>query len=182
MTRMTRDTVGKNMMLLRRTLIGCFLLALLLPAAANAAEKASPFDEGNARISLFLGSGYAFDKTYSIFGLGAGYFVADGLELGLDAETWSGTPGITQVSPSVRFVIKTTGPINPYAGIFYRRTFIDGYRDQDTIGARAGVFFLTGGNFYFGAGAAQEFHLTCDRAVYKNCEELYPELLVAVMF
>lgn len=167
---------------LRRMLVLCFILVSLLPAAAGAAQPTSPFDEGNARISLFLGSATAFNKTYSIFGLGAGYFIADGIELGLDAETWSGTPRITQVSPQVRGVLKTDSAINPYAGLFYRRTFIDGYRDLDTMGARAGAFLLTGGNFYFGAGVAQEIHLDCDRTVYKYCAELYPELLFAVVF
>ncbi len=168
--------------ILPAAIAAAFAAALLvLPPSAKAAE--SPFIAGSARFSLAFGGATAFDRNYSIFGIGGGYFIADGIEIGFDAETWSGnSPHITQLSPQVRAVFHRAGAVNPYAGIFYRRTYIEGYRDLDTAGLRAGIFFVTGSNFYFGAGLVQEEHLNCDRTVYTHCSETYPELGIAVVF
>jgi hypothetical protein len=169
----------------RGTLIFAFLMFTMLPAAANAESGASttPFTAGNARLSLGFGGATAFNRNYSIFAVGGGYFIADGIEIGLDAEQWSGnSPRIEQVSPQARMVLNTAGSLKPYVGAFYRRTFIEGYRDHDTIGARAGVYFLAGRSAYFGAGLAEDVHLNCDRTVYASCTETYPELLFAILF
>jgi hypothetical protein len=156
------------------------LLSLFVPPA-NAASD--PFAAGSARLSVAFGGATAFDRDYSVFGLGFGYFVADGIEAGLDAETWFGnSPHIEQVSPQVRVVVNRASAIRPYIGAYYRRTHIEGYRDFDTIGGRAGAFFLAGRNAYFGAGLALDSHLNCDRTVYASCTEIYPELLFAVVF
>jgi hypothetical protein len=161
------------------------LMLLLLPVTAHAGSDSAPrpFAAGNARLSVAFGGATAFSRDYSIFGLGFGYFVADGIEAGLDAEQWFGnSPHIQQVSPQLRMVVSTEGKMKPYVGAFYRRTHIESYRDLDTVGARAGVYFLTGRNMYFGAGLAEDVHLNCDRTVYASCSETYPELLIAVIF
>jgi hypothetical protein len=162
-------------------LFAFLVLSASVPAAPGAAS--GPFGAGNMRLSLAFGGATAFDRNYSVFGLGFGYFVADGIEAGLDAETWFGnSPHIEQVSPQVRVVVNRDSPVRPYIGAFYRRTHIEGFRDFDTIGGRAGVFFLAGRNAYFGAGLALDSHLNCDRTVYSSCTEAYPELLFAVVF
>ncbi len=161
------------------------VLCLMLAQTANAASGsgACPFAAGSARLSLAFGGATAFHQNYTVFGIGSGYFVADGIEAGLEYESWSGSsPRIEPVSPQVRFVFPRPGSISPYAGVFYRRTFIEGYRGLDTAGARAGLYFLSGRNLYFGAGVAQEFHLNCDRTVYSSCAETYPELSLAIIF
>lgn len=162
------------------------LMALIMLSTMVYAEPdtpAAPFTAGNARLSIAFGGATAFNRNYSIFGIGGGYFVADGIEVGLDAEEWSGnSPRIEQVSPQARVVLRRDGTVQPYAGAFYRRTLIEGYPDHDTIGTRLGVYFLTGRNAYFGAGLAEEVHLNCDRTVYSSCSETYPELLFAVIF
>jgi hypothetical protein len=164
----------------------CLLfLSLSAPITAHAgsASASYPFTQGSARLSIFLGSGTAFNQDYTIIGLGGGYFVADGVEVGLDVETWTGnTPHIEQVSPQVRYVFNVDGLVKPYAGAFYRRTHIESYRDADSVGARAGAFFLAGKNAYFGAGLVLDNHLNCDRTVYTHCSEIYPELLFAFVF
>jgi hypothetical protein len=169
--------------------IGMLMLLLVLPIAAHAesgsvsGSASYPFTRGSARLSIFLGGGTAFNQDYTIFGLGAGYYVADGVEVGLDVETWTGnTPHIEQVSPQVRYVFDMEGSFKPYAGAFYRRTHIESYRDTDSVGARAGVFFLAGKNAYIGGGLVLDNHLNCDRTVYAHCTETYPELLVAIVF
>jgi hypothetical protein len=158
-------------------------VGLLLPVMVQAAPNSFPFQQGSARLSIHFGGATAFNQDYSIFGIGAGYYVADGVEAGLDLESWFGnSPHIEQVSPQMRFVLATAGPIKPYAGVFYRRTNIEGYRDLDTAGARGGAYFLAGGNAYLGAGLAGETHINCDRNVYSSCSEVFPELLLAIMF
>jgi hypothetical protein len=163
-----------------------FMAALVvLPSATYAASGAGsyPFAAGSARLSIAFGGATAFDRSYTIFGVGFGYYIADGVESGFDYESWSGnSPRIQQFSPQVRAVFLRDGSVSPYAGVFYRRTIIEGYRDLETAGVRVGGYFHTGRNFYFGAGAAVEDHLNCDRTVYTSCAEIYPELLFAVIF
>ena len=160
------------------------LLAVMLqPLQAQAGYASAPFSAGTARLSLFAGGATAFDRNYSIFGFGFGYYVMDGVEVGLEADTWSGnTPRIQEVSPQVRLVLNTRAAIKPYVGAYVRRTFIDGYANQDTVGWRAGGYFLTGQSAYFGVGLAQDTHLACDRTTYAACTETYPELLFAIVF
>ena len=159
------------------------VLLLLLVARSAFSAGSAPFTQGNARLSLHFGGATAFNQDYSIIGIGGGYYVADGVEMGLDAETWFGnSPRIAQISPEVRLVLNPAGSIKPYLGAFYRRTFIEHYRDSDTVGGRAGIYRLAGQRSYFGAGLALDAHLKCDRAVYTHCAEAYPELLFAVMF
>jgi hypothetical protein len=168
-----------------KLLINLSIALLIMPSAAFAASGSGsyPFSEGSARVSLSLGGATAFNHDYTIVGIGGAYFVADGLEVGLDAEAWSGnSPRIEQVSPQLRFVLNVGGSFKPYVGTFYRRTHIERYRDLDTVGARAGVYYQTGRNAYFGAGIIQDFHMNCDRTVYASCAETYPELLIAIMF
>ena len=106
-----------------------------------------------------------------------------GLELGLDVESWlSGNPGITKISPAVRYVVPTDGPIRPYIGAFYRRTMIDHYDDLNSAGGRAGIYFMYGRGSYFGAGVVYEQYLSCDKAIYQSCSDTYPEITFAIAF
>jgi hypothetical protein len=163
----------------------CLIVLVVTPIAAHAESGSGsyPFGQGSERLSIHFGGATAFNRNYSIFGIGGGYSVADGIEVGLDAEVWFGnSPGIEQISPQIRLVLSTNGSVNPYAGLFYRRTHIQGYRDNDTVGARAGVYFQTGRSAYFGAGVVQDIHLNCDRTVYSSCTEINPEILFAILF
>ncbi|MDA8100083.1 MAG: hypothetical protein M0042_10685 [Nitrospiraceae bacterium] len=156
---------------------------LVFLSGAAGADESGPFREGSVRMSLLFGNGTAFDQTYSIFGIGGGYYVLDGVELGIEAEFWRGQdPNITRVSPSATYVVPIRGPIRPYGGVFYRRAFIDRFSDQNDIGGRAGAFFLVGKGAYLGAGVVYEDHLSCDSTINSSCSELYPELIVAVLF
>jgi hypothetical protein len=164
---------------------GCLVILLLLPMAAYAASGPGSiaFKQGSTRLAIHGGGSTAFNQTYSVFGIGGSYFVADGIEVGLDAEAWSGaSPGITQVSPQVRYVLNAAGPFNPYAGVFYQRAFIRNNPDNDTVGGRVGVFYAAGQNTTFGAGVVHANHLNCDRAMYSSCSETRPELSFAVIF
>jgi len=149
---------------------------------ADAADR-DPFANGSMRLSVLVGNGYAFDESYFILGVGFGYYLVNGLELGLDIESWLGaSPGITKISPAVRYVVPTDGPIRPYIGAFYRRTIIDSYDDLNSVGGRAGIYFMSGRGSYFGAGVVYEKYLSCDTAIYNSCDDTYPEITFAIAF
>ena len=168
-----------------RTLALFAVLASLLLCAALPADAAGrdPFADGSMRLSVLVGNGYAFDESYLVVGVGFGYFIARGLELGLDGESWSGsTPGITKVSPALRYVVPTNSVVRPYVGAFYRRTMIDNYDDLDSGGGRAGIYFMSGQGSYFGLGAVYEKYFSCDEAIYRSCSDTYPEIIFAIAF
>lgn len=157
--------------------------ALMIPMQANAAGDAGPFRQGSMRMSIMIGSGRAFQQDYTILGAGLGYYVADGIEAGVDVESWQGNdPRITRLSPQVLYVHPMAGNAKPYAGVFYRRASISQYRDLNDAGGRAGLLFLYGSKAYLGVGLAYESHLNCDRTVYDSCADTYMELRLAIMF
>lgn len=172
-----------------RTLYLALLLLLtglftpMISTHANAAADAGPFRQGSVRMSIMIGSGTAFRQDYTILGVGLGYYVADGIEAGIDVESWQGNdPRLTRLSPQVLYVHQISGNAKPYAGVFYRRTSISQYKDLNDAGARAGFLFLYGRKAYVGVGLAYESHLNCDRTVYDSCADTYPELRLAIVF
>jgi hypothetical protein len=168
-----------------KSCIRFFLIIFILSAAtiAQAAPEAYPFTEGSTRLSLLVGGNTAFDKDYTVLGVGVGYYVMDGIEVGLEAETWQGnSPRIERITPGVNVVLYSFQTVKPYAGIFFRRTFIENHGNHNETGARAGGIVLAGQRAYFGAGLVYEQRLNCDRSIYSSCSDVYPELMFAVMF
>jgi len=166
-------------------LLALAVFALSAPgmADAQAGTSAGIFHKGSGRLSIVLGSGSGFNDTYTILGIGAGYYVADGLELGLNVESWmGGDPDIYRISPEIRYVFHSAQTAKPYLGAFYRRTFIDQFDDLDTVGARAGVFFMQGRGAYIGAGVVYDVYLDCEETIYTSCSDTYPEFLFAITF
>jgi hypothetical protein len=153
------------------------------PAAVPALAKRDAFSAGTKRLSVVVGNGYAFNNSYVLIGVGAGYFFVNGLYLGLDFEYWTGSsPKITKVSPRLDYVLNTGSALRPYAGVFYRRTIIEGLDDLDSIGGRAGLYFMSGKSVYVGAGLVYENYLSCDTAIYSSCNDTYPEVVIAFSF
>jgi hypothetical protein len=149
-------------------------LCATLPAAAS-----DPFERGAVQIGLFAGSGRAFGEDYLVLGGGVGYYLVDGLALGLDFEAWSGAdPRIYKATPQLRWVLPLRSAVRPYVGGFYRWTDIDGLESLDSAGARAGLYVGGGGNAFVGIGVAHERYVDCDEAIYTRCSDTYPELSV----
>ena len=171
----------------KRGVLLSLLLLLSITTTAYAETDAGLFRRGIVRMTLLIGSGTAYENNiehnYTILGVGAGYYVIDGLEVGLDVEDWLGSgPRIYRVSPEIRYVFYTYEPMKPYAGVFYRRNFIEGYDDNNIVGVRAGGIFLIGKRSYFGAGVAYDKYLNCDKNQYSSCSDTYPEVMIAVTF
>jgi len=150
-------------------------------ASAGTGGLGAAFSKGATNISIVAGSGRAFQDDYIIFGVGAGYYVVNGLELGIDVQHWfSGDPSITKVSPQIRYVLTQSKAIKPYVGAFYRRTFIDNLDDQNSFGYRAGAYFSGNNGVYIGGGIVYEEYQDCSQFI--DCSTTYPEILISVSF
>lgn len=160
--------------------VSMIIMSFALMPLANA--DAGSFDQGNVRLSVSGGGGHAFGDNYVVLGLGIGYYVLDGLELGLDADAWIGDPEIYTLSPQVRYVLHHVQHVKPYAGVFYRRTFIEDLDDLDAIGFRGGAFVTIGRGSYLGVGAVYNIYLDCERDEYESCSDAYPEIVLSFAF
>jgi len=159
------------------------VLAMMASAPAAAADVAGVFSQGRTHLAVVAGSGYAFDNTYFVLGVGASYYLVDGLSVGLNAESWSGSdPGISKLTPSLQYVFYQVPRVSPYVGVFYRRTYIDKLPNLDSTGGRAGVYVAAGRNAYIGAGVVYESYLDCDKTIYKSCSDTYPEFSITFAF
>lgn len=157
-----------------------FLAILILMPLTS---MAGMFDKGSKRFSLLIGSGQAFGDNYTIIGIGAGYYAYDGLELGINLDSWQGgSPDINEVTPEIRYVFRNQSSIDPYVGALYRWTFISGLDDLTAYGLRAGVYITTGRTSYMGIGVAYIENTDCDERIYISCSETYPELSIAFTF
>src|SRR5512134_259918 len=102
-------------------------------ASAQSVGVASGFSKGRTHLVATAGTGYAFDESYLVLGLGASYYLFDGFSVGLSFESWSGSdPKMTKITPSVQYVFYQVQTVKPYVGAFYRRTNIDGLEDLDS--------------------------------------------------
>lgn len=168
-----------------RNLIRPFLVAPLAAVlmASGLARAESDFASGKVRLSVSAGSSTAFNETYFQLGIGAGYYVVDGLELGLDARSWlGGEISIHEVAPSVTYVFNNLGNLKPYGGLLYRRTFIEDRDDRSAYGARGGIFLQSSQNLLVRAGVVAIQHQNCETTPYSDCTEIYPEISAGFYF
>jgi hypothetical protein len=153
-------------------------------ASSSAPVKAAGmFSKGNKRLTATAGWGHSFDTDYLLLGSGAGYYLANGLDVGVDFEGWLiGDPSIYKLSPRADYVLWKMKRIKPYAGAFYRWNFIgSGIDDHNSLGGRAGAFYQNKGRGMLGAGVVYERYLNLDSRLGSS-DVLYPEIFVAVSF
>ena len=62
-----------------KTTLVAAVLATIVGAPAMAADVAGVFSQGRTHLAVVVGSGYAFDDDYTVLGVGASYYLADGL-------------------------------------------------------------------------------------------------------
>ena len=156
------------------------MLALMLAPAITFARphRATPFDAGQMRIGAGLGSAH----PYISFGLSFGYYVADGVELGLGGQLFFGAePRIYQLTPYGTYVFYQFPDFSPYLGAFYREVIIEGEPSLDwrIIGGRAGLIHWGSGRLLIGGGIVVEQFLNC---VGDDCQRKYPELQLQISF
>jgi hypothetical protein len=144
--------------------------------------RRTPFDAGSIHVTfgsaLLVGER---DDRYFVIAAGLGYYIINGLELGLDVEHWFGNdPEVTRVSPQVRYTFfQIFERFPPYLGAFYRRWVVHGGEDKDSAGLRAGAYLLVGRSATLGLGVTYETLLPCDDA---DCDATYPEVTLGIGF
>ena len=104
-------------------------LTLLFAHASAQADVAGVFSKGRTHFAIYGGTGYAFNDDYFVIGASGSYYFANGFNLGLGAEVWTGgNPDISKITPSIQYVFFKPSVVKPYVGAFYRKTFIDDMR------------------------------------------------------
>jgi hypothetical protein len=168
-----------------RWVVAACLLALAAPARADdPPPRPTPFDQGKFSLGGGASSQSAFDNNYIVVGLGGGYFVLPGVELGLAAEHYFGpSPTISIVTPSLRYIAQPLVwkfPLIPYVGVFYSHYFISdaAIGDENGVGGRAGVIYISG-RLLIGLGVGVERIVsTCTQ----DCTIVYPDISFGIGF
>ena len=154
------------------------MLLICLPAYSQ-----DPFSQGAKRVSIIAGAGSSFNENYLILGAGFGYYVLDGLEIGLNWQSWlGGDPDINQITPEINYVFRTKSNLDPYVGALYRKTFISGLDDLEAWGARAGIYVPLGPRYFMGVGAVYLDYVDCQERIYRDCSDVYPEITFSIPF
>ena len=168
---------------MRNTLVLSLLAMCCVLTTPAYAAGAGFFTKGSLQLAIYGGSGSAFDQNYTVIGGSGAYYFADGYNVGLSAEVWTGSsPGIQKVSPSLGYVFYQASVVKPYVGVFYRHTYIDNLPDLDSVGGRAGVYIVGGKNVYFGIGGVYESYIDCDQSTYSSCSDTYAEFSLTFAF
>ena len=79
-------------------------------------------------------------------------------------------------------MFRNQSAFQPYAGTFYRRTFISQLDDLDAYGLRLGLFFNTGSRVFFGIGGVYTKYKDCNRNIVVSCDDTYPEFSLTFGF
>ncbi len=158
-------------------------IVFVVAAPVQAQVGASWAAAGRTRLSLTAGYVSSHEKDYAVIGAGAGYYLLNGLEAGLDGEAWMGSkPHIYSVSPGLRYTFTQMESMKPYVGGFYKRTFYDTLSDLSSAGGRAGVSSTLGEHTYLNAGLVYEKFFNCSETIYTDCDQLYPELGISFTY
>src|SRR5688572_2174130 len=176
--RAPRTTMNKKLAL---AITAAVLATVAAPASAQ--SVAGAFGKGRTHFVLTASSGYAFDETYFVLGLGASYYLIDGLSAGVHIESWSGgDPSMTKITTSLQYVLHRVQTVKPYVGGFYRRTDIESLPDLDSVGARAGIYLQAGRNAFIGLGGVYESYLDCNEGTYRECDSTYADVSFTLAF
>ncbi|VAW94299.1 hypothetical protein MNBD_GAMMA21-745, partial [hydrothermal vent metagenome] len=104
----------------RRTIMFIFGLTLFALMQSAQAGVAGAFEKGKMHFGIFGGSGSSFNDNYVVIGASFRYYLFDGLNLGIAAETWTGgNPDINKLTPSIQYVFFQPSKVKPYIGAFY---------------------------------------------------------------
>ena len=138
------------------------------------------FKKGKFGLGLALGTGYSHETSYTLVGVSANYFVVDNLDIGVAYRGWlGGTPAKNEFSLSSNYYFPLSRKLRPYAGAFIRDTFVSGYDDYLSYGARGGISMVTR-NSYISLGYVYEEY---SRKVFGyEVSTSYPEIIFGLSF
>jgi hypothetical protein len=167
----------------RRRISQLIIMTLLAASLMPAFAQEGPFSKGTLRFSGGASASTGFGGNSFQLGLGTGYYVMDGLELGLDARSWfGGNYSVHEIEPSVTYVFTQFDRFTPYGGVLYRRTFLENRDDLSAYGGRLGILLQQSHNIYVRAGVTGIRHHDCDRTIQSDCSDFYPEVSVGLYF
>jgi hypothetical protein len=155
---------------------------LLLMATSSLAQTVTAerdiFARGRVRGGFTGGWVSTSGDDYLQLGLGLGYNLADGLTAGLDYETWLvGDPTVHKLAPWLGYTYWKARSVKPYAAVFLRQNWVDGFDNYKDLGVRAGLMTRRG-RTYVGVGLAYEYRL--DDRGFADRDRIYPEVRVAI--
>ena len=176
MKRMTKAIAG--------LILACAVLAGVRASADDGMESRGPdvtalFQRGRVELSAGGGYGVYNSESYLLLALGGGYYVLDGLSVGVVGEAWLGSqPQIFDVSPQARYIfLDSSWRYKPYVGVFYRRTAYNHlYSPLDSAGGRAGIVYPFTKQAYLTGDLAYEHYFNCSTNVNPQCDIVYPEI------
>ena len=158
-------------MVKRKILILLVYLSVLL--------QADIYEKGKYNIGITAGYGSTFSGNYTLVGVGGNYFFMDNLSVGAAYRGWFGVdPMRNEISLSANYFIPLHQRIRPYVGAFARETFVSGYDDYTSFGARGGISVISE-NSYVSIGYAYEKYTNC---LFGECSTSYPELVFGLSF
>ncbi len=154
------------------------VLMILLMLSALQAEI---FMQGDKQVGVTVGAGSGYGSNYTIVGVSGYYFLLEGLSVGLGYRGWFGNnPSIHEVDVPVTYYVPIHPKFRPYAGAFYRRTFVESpYDDYNTYGLRIGGAMRLSPNSYVSAGWVQEYY---GNNKFGDSSNGYPELAIGFSF
>lgn len=151
-----------------------------------ASLHADMFSKGNVGAGIVIGAASVDinneTKNYTLLGANVDYFMIDNLSVGVGYTQWfSNSPDISQLTIPLTYYFPIDDTFRPYAGAFYRHTFMGKpYDDYNSFGARGGVAVEISKNAYIGAGLVQEYYDNCSN--FKECSSTYSEVIVVFIF
>ncbi|RUM65253.1 MAG: hypothetical protein DSZ05_06490 [Sulfurospirillum sp.] len=133
------------------------LATLLLLVSLSQADLL--FTAGQKNFGFSLGSSTGFGNDYTVAGANINYFIQDNLSVGLGYLGYFGDdPKIHQITVPVTYYYPISITNYPYAGLFYKHTFISGdYDDYDVYGVRVGMSMRIGPRSYVSVGWVEEY-------------------------
>ena len=156
------------------------LLALLFFATLSHADF---FEKGNSSLGVVLGAGSSNNESYTVAGVSADYFIADGLSIGAGYRGWFGIdPTLNQLTVSSSYYLPIAKKFHPYIGGFARETFVSGSEDYKSYGTRAGLAVSMSKNSYMSFGYIYEKYANCTESLLTECSSSYPELVLSLSF
>ncbi len=142
---------------------------------------ADVFSQGEKHIGITIASGSGYDDYYTILGINTNYFVVDNLAVGVEYRGWfGGSPSVHELSIPVTYYAPFHPMYRPYAGGFYRHTFMEEpFSDYNVYGFRGGISMRLGANGYSSFGWVQEYY---ERDSGDGTSRGYPEVSVGLSF
>lgn len=158
-----------------------YFTVLLVVISVTGVLNADIFAKKASNVGVSVGSAYSYGQQYILVGISGSYFVMDNLNINLYYRGWfNATPTQNELSVGSTYYIPLNKKIRPFIGVFTRQTFVSGFSDYGSIGARGGFALVNTKNTYASFGYAFEQYTNCPARM--ECSNSYPEIVFGLSF